>query len=116
MRTSWSGREYGKGLSSTPSTALKIAVFAPIPMASVRIAAIAKPGAERSVLSAKCKSCPRSASGRLLSSLGPPEFELRRAVPDIADLPDRIIRFDARSVQRVGSGLREGGTPLHGLQ
>jgi len=43
-------------LRSTPSTALKIAVLAPIPMASVRIAAIANPGAERSVLRAKWRS------------------------------------------------------------
>jgi hypothetical protein len=42
--TSLSGSGYGSGLSSTPFTTLKIAVFAPIPIARVRIVTIVKEG------------------------------------------------------------------------
>src|SRR6478736_805090 len=100
MRTICSAREYGSGLRSTPSTALKIAVLAPIPMASVRIAAIANPGAERSVLRAKRRSCPRSLRGRVASDGW--TFDVGFSVArDIQSLPDRIIRFDAGNLQRV---------------
>ena len=37
MKRSRSGSGYGSGFSSTPLTTLKIALFAPIPSASVRI-------------------------------------------------------------------------------
>jgi hypothetical protein len=44
-----SGLSYGSGRSSTPSTMLKIAAFAPTPSASVRTAASANVGCFRSV-------------------------------------------------------------------
>src|SRR5579885_3223876 len=42
-----SGEGRGKGLSRRPSTTLKIAALAPIPRASERMAAAAKPGERR---------------------------------------------------------------------
>jgi hypothetical protein len=38
---------YGRGFSSTASTKLKIAVFAPMPMARVRIATMVNPRLDR---------------------------------------------------------------------
>src|SRR5689334_1805279 len=48
---------YGRGLSRTPSTKLKIAVLAPIPNASVSRATIAKPGLRASIRALYRKSC-----------------------------------------------------------
>ena len=48
MRTSWSGSEKGSGRSISASIALKIAVFAPMPSASVSTATTVKPGLFRS--------------------------------------------------------------------
>src|SRR4029079_8032440 len=111
MRTICSAREYGSGLRSTPSTALKIAVLAPIPMASVRIAAIANPGAERSVLRAKWRSCPRSLRGRVASDGW--TFDVGFSVArDIQSLPDRIISFDAGNLQRVALWRRNHRPPF----
>ena len=42
--TSSSGFGYGSAFSSTPSTTLKMAVFAPMPIASVNTATAVKPG------------------------------------------------------------------------
>ena len=47
--TSRSGSAYGSGRSSTPLTIEKMAVFAPTPSATDRIAAAAKPGSRSSV-------------------------------------------------------------------
>ena len=47
MKASRSGCGYGSGLSITPLTTLKIAVFAPMPSASVRIGDRGVPGALR---------------------------------------------------------------------
>jgi hypothetical protein len=47
----------GSGRTNTVWTTLKIAAFAPIPIASVSTATKAKPGLRRSVLQAKRKSC-----------------------------------------------------------
>ena len=47
--TSCSGCGNGSGFSSTPFTTENIAVFAPIPSASVRIATIVNPG-ERAIM------------------------------------------------------------------
>src|SRR5437016_6108390 len=44
IRTSRSGSRYGRGRSSTALTTLKIAVFAPMPSASVSTATAVKPG------------------------------------------------------------------------
>ena len=44
-RRMFCGSGYGSGLSSTPSTKLKMAVFAPMPSASVSTATAVKPGA-----------------------------------------------------------------------
>jgi hypothetical protein len=46
--TSWSGCGYGKGLRSTPSNTLKIAVFAPMAMARVATVTDVKRGARAS--------------------------------------------------------------------
>src|SRR5690348_7587544 len=42
--TSWPGSGYGSGLSRTALTTLKMAVFAPMPSASVSTATAVKPG------------------------------------------------------------------------
>ena len=55
--TNRSGSEYGSGCKSTPLTTLKIAVFAPMPSASVRIATAVKPGFFASILIPYRKSC-----------------------------------------------------------
>src|SRR5207302_3797525 len=55
-RTTRSGCAYGSGRSSTAFTTLKIAVVAPMPRASVRIAAAANPGAPRNVRTAYRRS------------------------------------------------------------
>ena len=55
-RTNWDGLLTGRAFSSTAFVKLKIAVFAPIPSASVRTATAVKPGL-RSMRAAKCKSC-----------------------------------------------------------
>ncbi|MGH7446554.1 MAG: hypothetical protein ACRELT_03280 [Longimicrobiales bacterium] len=47
-RTSRSGDSYGSGRSTTPFSTLKIALFAPIPSARVRMAMNANPGARAS--------------------------------------------------------------------
>jgi len=44
ISTSCAASGYGSGWSSTTSTVVKIAVLAPMPTASVRIAVTAKPG------------------------------------------------------------------------
>jgi hypothetical protein len=44
MPTSRSGSAYGNGLRSTPLTTLKMALFAPIPSASVSTATMVNPG------------------------------------------------------------------------
>src|ERR1700733_9476036 len=49
IRTSASGCSYGSGFSRTPYTAVKIAVLAPIPSASVSTAAMVNPGFAASV-------------------------------------------------------------------
>jgi hypothetical protein len=56
-RTMRSGDGYGSGLSSTPWTTVNMAVFAPMPSASVRIASAAKPGRLMSIRSAWRRSC-----------------------------------------------------------
>jgi hypothetical protein len=61
-----SGWRNGNGASSTESTTLKIAVLAPIPSASVRIAMTVKTGRLSSVRPAKRRSC------RSVSMRGPP--------------------------------------------
>ena len=48
MPTSWSGSSNGSGFSSTPRMTLKIAVFAPMPSASVSTATDVKSGARSS--------------------------------------------------------------------
>ena len=48
-RTIRSALAYGSGLRRTPSTKLKMAVFAPMPIASVRMATIVKAGLLRRV-------------------------------------------------------------------
>ncbi len=50
--TSRSGWSYGNGRKSTAFTTLKIAVFAPIPSANVRMATHANVGFFRSILAA----------------------------------------------------------------
>ena len=47
----------GSGRSKTPFTTLKMTAFAPIPIAKVKIATIAKPGLRRSMRALKRKSC-----------------------------------------------------------
>ncbi len=49
IATSRSGSEYGNGLSKTPFTALKMAVFAPTPRPSVSTAIAANAGLRRSI-------------------------------------------------------------------
>src|ERR1700685_4116569 len=44
MATSWPGLGYDNGLSNTPLTTEKSAVFAPMPRARVRTAVATKPG------------------------------------------------------------------------
>jgi hypothetical protein len=48
----FSGDSYGSGLSTTVLITLKMAVFAPIPNASVRIETMVKVGCRRSVRNA----------------------------------------------------------------
>src|SRR5580692_6152098 len=52
----------GSGFRSMAYTAEKMAVFAPMPMARVRMAAAAKPGLLRSVPAPKRKSCQKVSS------------------------------------------------------
>ena len=54
--TRCSGSGYGSGLSNTPLTTLKIAVFAPMPRASVKIASNVKPGCFRNIRTPNCRS------------------------------------------------------------
>src|SRR5580704_9801319 len=55
--TSRPGSLYGRGRSRSPSTMLKIPVFAPIPMANERIAAMVKAGAAARERRARFTSC-----------------------------------------------------------
>ena len=55
--TSSSARGNGSGRSRTASTMLKIAVFAPMPIAIVSTAMTVKPGDRRSVRIAYLRSC-----------------------------------------------------------
>ena len=57
IATSSSGFEYGSGLRRTAYTTLKMAVLAPMPSASVQMAAAAKPGVLRNERSARRVSC-----------------------------------------------------------
>ena len=56
MPTSCSGWGNGSGLSRTALTTLKMAVFAPIPSARVRIATKVNPGDLRNCRNAKTRS------------------------------------------------------------
>jgi hypothetical protein len=53
INPSRSGSGYGRGFNSSPLTTLKRAVFAPIPIASERMAATIGPGVRDSVRIAK---------------------------------------------------------------
>jgi hypothetical protein len=55
--TTLSASGYGSGLKSTPLTTEKMAVFAPMPSASVTTATAAKPGRFKSVRKATRTSC-----------------------------------------------------------
>src|SRR2546425_1147383 len=56
IRTSRSGSRYGRGCNNTALTTLKIAVFAPMPSASVSTATAVKPGFFNSSRKANFKS------------------------------------------------------------
>src|SRR6266513_5015913 len=56
IRTSRSGSRYGSGRSNTALTTLKMAVFAPMPSASVSTATAVKPGFFRSWRKANLRS------------------------------------------------------------
>src|SRR5262245_16809058 len=57
MKTSRGSLRYGSGLSNTALTTLKIAVFAPMPRASVRTAVAVKPGFFINIRAPKRRSC-----------------------------------------------------------
>ena len=58
------GSRYGNGRRSSASTALKMAVLAPMPTASVSTATAVKPGARRNERSAKRASCTSSSNSQ----------------------------------------------------
>src|ERR1700730_15482158 len=87
-RSGWSN---GSGRSRIPSTALKIALLAPIPSASARIADSANPGFLSSDRVAKRKS-----SKKIISSQRPSLelLALRNPVQRIGALRDLILELD----------------------
>src|SRR5436305_90302 len=64
-RTILSTFAYGRGFKRTPSTKLKMAVFAPIPIASVRTATAVKPRLFRNVRKPYRRSCRISCTATL---------------------------------------------------
>ena len=93
IRVSRSGSGYGRGVSSTLSTTLKIAVVAPMPRVSVRMAARLKPGLLASMRTASPASWRNSSHQRhphtarvssRTSALLPSRIFAWRAASDVA--------------------------------
>ena len=99
---------YGRGRSMTASTTLKIAVFAPMPSASVSTTAAVKAGALRSARTAYRKSCSRpctkwtAGSGAARVESPPPEIDQRTiAAPAAGTSAGPLPRRHARPARRT---------------
>src|SRR5271156_711912 len=83
MRTKRSGCAYGNGRMSTLSTTVNIAVFAPMPNASVSTASAANPGDFRSIRKANLRSCPKVSTRNLLLLVTEVEHEEFQRLPSV---------------------------------
>src|SRR5215831_13760843 len=89
---------YGSGASSTALISVKIAVFAPIPSASIVIAAIAKPGLRRRARK------PPARSWRIASRLGISTcstYANSRDLVSVSRLNGQLVALPARRVHQV---------------
>src|SRR6266850_8508666 len=103
----------GSGRSSTAFTTLKMAVFAPMPRASVRTATSVKPGLLASIRNAYRKSCRKfditylPALRRGLCSGGLRRAGSRSGRRRLADHPAILQLDNAASIRRVSLGVRD---------
>src|SRR6185436_12524460 len=112
--TTCPGSSNGSGRSSTASTTLNIAVFAPIPRASVSTAAAVNPGAFRSCRRASFKSAGgvmpfgRPAGCRGLERLVHAFEEQHRILPERRGLEELLGRAGEDRASAVARGERHG--------
>jgi len=73
------GSRYGMGRSTTAFTTLKMAVLAPMPSASVRMATAAKPGERQSTRRPHRTSCASSSMARWTQITKSPNHQITRS-------------------------------------